>query len=58
MSVRHELVQGAIYAMAGGSANHNRIAGKLYARLLAAPDQSCRPFISDMKLSLNAGSVF
>ena len=32
-TVRHEFVRGKMYAMAGGSANHNRISGNLYARL-------------------------
>lgn len=57
-AVRHEFVHGAVYAMAGGSANHNRIAGNLYARLLSAAEAGCEPFISDMKLRLDAGSLF
>lgn len=57
-SVRHEFVHGAVYAMAGGSANHNRVAGNLYARLLSGADGACRPFISDMKLRLDAGNIF
>lgn len=57
-SVRHEFVHGAVYAMAGGSANHNRVAGNLYARLLSGADEAWRPFISDMKLRLDAGNIF
>ena len=56
--VRHEFVNGDVYAMAGGSENHNRIAGNLYARLLSGADQKCRPFIGDMKLRLDSGNVF
>ena len=48
--VRHELVDGQIYAMAGASARHNRIAGALYAKLLAAAGKDCQVFISDVKL--------
>ncbi len=32
-SVRHEYVDGEIYAMAGESKNHNRIAGRVYSTL-------------------------
>jgi Uma2 family endonuclease len=32
-AVRHEYVQGEVYAMAGASDRHNRIAGNIYARL-------------------------
>ncbi len=50
-SVKHEYVDGQIYAMAGASAPHNRIAGNIFNRLddhLA--DDQCEPFISDMKV--------
>ena len=56
--VRHEFVNGDVYAMAGGSANHNRVAGNLYARLLSGAGQHCSPFMSDMKLRLDEGSLF
>ena len=56
--VRHEFVNGDVYAVAGGSANHNRIAGNLYARLLSSADQKCSPFIGDMKLRLDSGNLF
>lgn len=56
--VRHEFVNGDVYLMAGGSANHNRVAGNLYARLLSSAVQTCSPFIGDMKLRLNSGSTF
>ena len=56
--VRHEFVNGDVYAMAGSSENHNRVAGNLYARLLSHADQTCRPFMSDMKLRLDEGNLF
>ena len=56
--VRHEFVNGDVYAMAGGSANHNRVAGNLYSRLLSGVYQNCSPFIGDMKLRLESGSLF
>jgi Uma2 family endonuclease len=48
---RHEYVDGQIYAMTGGSANHNQLtlsmaSAKLHAHLA---DGACRVFASDMK---------
>ena len=49
--VKRELIDGQIYAMAGASANHERIAGNIYSELRnhlkATP---CEPFSSDMKV--------
>lgn len=50
-AVRHELVGGQIYAMAGASARHNRIALNLATHLnLESRGSDCQVFISDMKL--------
>ncbi len=50
-TIRHEYVDGQIYAMTGGSANHNQLtlslAAKLYAHLV---DGACRVFASAMKV--------
>ncbi|MBU2569733.1 MAG: Uma2 family endonuclease [Gammaproteobacteria bacterium] len=55
--VKHELIDGCVYAMAGASANHERIAGNIYRKfgnhLEGLP---CEPFGSDMKVK--AGSNF
>src|SRR5438093_771069 len=49
--VRHEYVDGQVYAMAGASDRHNLIAGTLYSRLLDHLGGGlCQPFISDMKV--------
>jgi len=49
--VRHEYIDGQIYAMVGASDRHNRIAGNLYNRLDDhLGDGPCEPFISDMKV--------
>ena len=49
--VRHEYVDGRIFAMAGASDRHNRIAGNFYNRLDDhLGDGPCEPFISDMKV--------
>ncbi len=49
--VKHEYVGGQLYAMAGASKQHARLAGNLFNRLddhLA--EDECEPFISDMKV--------
>lgn len=50
-SIRHEYVDGAVYAMAGASMNHNRITSNL-VRLLGnhLVEQPCEVFSSDMLL--------
>ena len=54
--IRHEYVNGLIYAMAGASRNHNRTSGRMYARLLQhLQDTSCEPFQSDMKVKVQNG---
>lgn len=55
--VRHEYVDGAVYAMAGASDDHNRIAGNLLARLtIHLRGSRCEAFINDMKLKASPGS--
>ena len=53
-AVRHEYVDGQIYALGGASDRHNRIAGNIYSRLvLKLGEGECEPFISDMKLMVD-----
>ncbi len=48
---RSEFYRGEIFAMAGGSVNHNHIAGNVYSSLRnALVGKSCRTFMSDMRL--------
>jgi Uma2 family endonuclease len=47
---KHEFVHGEIFAMAGATEKHNRLAGRFYALLLAAEDGKCRTYFSDIKL--------
>lgn len=55
-AVRHEFVDGAIFAMAGGTEDHNRIAGAIYAEIYGQlRGKPCEPFISDMKLKVSLG---
>ncbi len=51
--VKHEFIDGSIYAMAGASADHGRIAGNLFAaflRHLQEGKSPCEPFQADMKV--------
>ncbi|HEX7860007.1 MAG TPA: Uma2 family endonuclease [Verrucomicrobiae bacterium] len=49
--VRHEYVSGQVFAMAGASDDHNRIAGNLFADLHAhLRGKRCEAFMNDMKV--------
>ncbi len=49
--VRHEFVQGYVYAMAGSSPAHNLIAGNIQTAFnLALADRPCVVYTSDMKV--------
>jgi Uma2 family endonuclease len=49
--VRHEFVDGFVFAMAGASNTHNLIAGSVFARTyLTATKAACRAYMNDMKL--------
>ena len=57
--IRHEYVHGHVFAMAGASDHHNIIAGTIYSSLLNSPSAGpCRPFISDMKLGVDANTYY
>ena len=52
---RHEYIDGEIFAMAGASRTHNRIAGNLFTAIdLHLRDTPCRVFISDMKVQVGS----
>ncbi|MFN7929182.1 MAG: Uma2 family endonuclease [Blastocatellia bacterium] len=52
--VKHEYIDGVVYAMAGASDRHIRIAGNIYNRLdNHLEDNPCEPFIADMKVWAN-----
>jgi Uma2 family endonuclease len=51
--VKHEYLAGTVYAMAGGSARHNRIAGNTYASLHGqVRDRPCTAYTSDMRVRI------
>ncbi len=57
--IRHEFVNGEVYAMAGAGEAHNLIALNVASRLRgAARGGPCRVFISDMKVRVAAWNAF
>ena len=51
--VRHEYVDGRVYAMAGASVNHNFIAGNFFTALSNhLHGKKCAPFMNDMKVRI------
>jgi len=51
--IRHEYVDGRVYAMAGASDDHNRIAGNLFNELSnRLRGGRCEAFINDMKVKI------
>lgn len=57
--VRHEFVDGYMFAMAGGTSDHNRIGGNIYRALYdAAEAAGCEVFIADMKLVAPSGKAY
>lgn len=53
-TIRHEYVDGQVYAVAGSSDRHNRLSGNIYTRLLTHLDgNNCEPFMSDMKVMVD-----
>ncbi|MCB0245881.1 MAG: Uma2 family endonuclease, partial [Anaerolineae bacterium] len=56
---RSEYYQGEIFAMSGGSANHNRIAGNLFVALRSAlRGKPCEAFINDMRLQVKRHHLY
>ena len=56
---KSEYFQGEIFAMAGGSFNHNLIVGNLHAELRSAlRDKPCRVLMSDMRLLVERNGLY
>lgn len=57
--VKHEYRNGEIVEMAGGTTNHNKLAGKLYALLLLGlAEQNCEVYIGDVRLWIPATNKY
>jgi Uma2 family endonuclease len=53
-AVKHEFAAGLVFAMAGASERHNRIAGNVFAQLHSAcRSNRCMPFMSDMRVKID-----
>jgi len=51
--IKHEFIDGEIYAMSGVSKNHERISGNIFVNLHAHLQNSpCEPFSSDVKVKV------
>jgi Uma2 family endonuclease len=50
--VRHEYVDGAVFAMGGASDRHNLLAGNLLTALNTRLPEACQVFMSDMKVRI------
>jgi Uma2 family endonuclease len=53
--IRHEYIDGEVFAMAGGSRNHNRICLNIASRLSShLRGSKCNVFMSDMKVKVKS----
>ena len=51
--IKHELINGEAFAMAGASVDHNRISGNFFSELRTLlKGRACEPFIADMKIGV------
>jgi Uma2 family endonuclease len=58
-SIKHEYINGEVYAMAGATDAHVTIAGNIFALLLAhLRGSGCRVYISDMKARIESKNRF
>ena len=54
-SIRHEYLEGEIYAMAGGTPDHAALAAAVIGLLRAGIPASCRTFTSDLRIRTSSG---
>lgn len=53
--IKHEYIDGYVYAMAGASRNHERIAGNVFGELRNfLKNKPCEPFRSDLKIKVGS----
>lgn len=52
--IRHEYIDGEVFAMSGASLNHNRISGNIFSEFRQnLKGSTCEPFNQDLKLKLD-----
>lgn len=57
--VKHEYIQGQVYAMAGASDAHVTIAGNLFAQLRNhVRGRGCRVYMADMKVQIETRNIY
>ena len=57
--IKHELIDGQVYAMSSDSANHDRIAGNIYRAFGGhLKGSECEPFGSDMMIKAGANLYY
>lgn len=57
--VRHDYINGCIYAMTGASARHNLIAGNIFSSLHSKAQKTvCKVFMADMKVRITEWNAF
>jgi len=57
--IKHEFIDGRIYAMAGAGYNHNCIAGNVFRKFgNHLEGNTCTPFMADMKVRLGKDYVY
>lgn len=57
--IKHEYVDGIVYAMAGTSDRHNRIAGNFFTSLHGhLAEEPCEPFMESMKVRIDSKSFY
>lgn len=57
--LRHEYVDGEVFAMVGASRRHNQIAGTLYTAIRqAARHRGCEAYIGDVKVRVEAANAY
>lgn len=53
--IKHEYIDGQVYAMSGASANHNRLAGNVHTAFnVHLKGKPCQPYTSDMKVKIGS----
>ncbi len=57
--IKHEYIYGEVFAMAGTSDRHNRIAGNIFSKIDAhLADSDCETFIESVKLKADAQTFY